>query len=47
MGVSSYSARDYSTAIGYWEQIPSGDPYYTKAQININRAKAILEELNG
>lgn len=47
MGVSSYSARDYSAAIGYWEQIPSDDAFYNKAQININRARAILEELNG
>lgn len=46
MGVAAYTDRDYAAAIGYWNQIPQSDPYYSKAQININRAQAILAELN-
>lgn len=47
LGVSAYTARDYSTAIAYWNQIPASDPLYSKAQTNINRTRAILSVLSG
>jgi tetratricopeptide (TPR) repeat protein len=46
LGVNAYTARDYSTAIAYWSQIPEGNSYYHNAQINIARAQAILREFN-
>ena len=46
LGVNAYTARDYSTAIAYWSQIPENDNYYHNAQINIARAQAILHEFN-
>lgn len=46
LGVNAYTARDYSTAITYWSQIPEDNAYYSNAQINIARAQAILQEFN-
>jgi tetratricopeptide (TPR) repeat protein len=44
-GVQAYTNNQYRAAIAYWEQIPSKDPLYRKAQTNIKRAKAVLKEL--
>jgi tetratricopeptide (TPR) repeat protein len=44
-GVQSYTNNQYRAAIAYWQQIPAKDPLYRKAQTNIKRAKAVLQEL--
>jgi tetratricopeptide (TPR) repeat protein len=44
-GVQAYTNNQYRAAIAYWQQIPTKDPLYRKAQTNIKRAKAVLKEL--
>jgi len=44
-GIEAYTNHKYRAAIAYWEQIPAGDPYYSKAVNNIRRAKTVLKEL--
>jgi tetratricopeptide (TPR) repeat protein len=44
-GVQAYTNNQYRAAIAYWQQIPSKDPLYRKAQTNIRRAKAVIKEL--
>ncbi len=44
-GVQAYTNNEYRAAIAYWQQIPTKDPLYRKAQTNIKRAKAVLKEL--
>ena len=44
-GTEAYTAYDYAAAIGYGEQIASGDELYAKAARNIERAETVLRKL--
>jgi len=44
LGINAYSNFDYLIAEGFWSQIPAGDVYYDKAQMNMERAQARMQE---
>jgi len=46
LGINAYANFDYLIAMGFWSQIPAGDVYYDKAQMNIDRAQARMQEFS-
>jgi len=44
-GTEAYTAHNYAAAIGYGEQLASGDELYAKAARNIERAETVLRKL--
>jgi tetratricopeptide (TPR) repeat protein len=46
LGITAYSNFDYLIAEGFWSQIPTGDVYFEKAQMNMVRAQAKMQEFS-
>jgi tetratricopeptide (TPR) repeat protein len=46
LGITAYSNFDFLIADGFWSQIPAGDVYYDKAQMNMARAQARMQEFS-
>jgi tetratricopeptide (TPR) repeat protein len=46
LGITAYANFDYLIAEGFWSQIPAGDVYYDKAQMNMDRAQAMMQKFS-
>jgi len=46
LGITAYANFDYLIALGFWSQIPAGDVYFDKAQMNMSRAQARMQEFS-